>query len=355
MRTTSALFVLATTLAAAACGGEEQQAPPPQPPPAVASVETPPPPATTSTPEPPPKPPITDREKAAMQTAMSALNAHDAKAFSAVYADDAVISVAGLNDVTGRDAIAANIQDWFDTFGDVKVGFNRVWMTGADVVLLEWVINGTYSGGLFGVKATNTPIGHTGLSVLWFDGDGHVKAEHRYGDLGTVMTQVGATKQAARPIPPLPAAPQVAAASGSSNETTNLATAKALYASIEQKAGNDFLGMLADDIEYDGIIHLATVKGKAEGKKFFQTVTGAFPDLKFAIANSWSIGDDAIVEYVMTGTQNGPLGTLATSKRPIRVHAVDVLHMKDGKISRAATYSNSLEMMSELGLFQPKK
>jgi steroid delta-isomerase-like uncharacterized protein len=309
---------------------------------------------TAEAPPPAPKPALADLEKAAMGRAKDALNAHDAKAFAGVYADGAVISVAGLNDVTGRDAIEANMREWFDTFGGMKVGFNRVWMKD-DVVLLEWVINGTQSGDLLGVKGTNAPVGHTGLSVLYFDPDGFVKAEHRYGDLGTVMTQVGAAKQPARPIPPIPAAPDVAVATGSPDEAKNLDTARALYASIEKRSEGDFVPLLADDVEYDGLIHLLTVKGKAEGKTFFENLTRAFPDLKFAVSNGWGVGDYALVEYVVTGTQAGPLGSLKPSKRPINVHAVDVFRIKDGKIAKAATYSNSLELMTELGLFQPKR
>ena len=59
-----------------------------------------------------------------------------------------------------------------------------------------------------------------------------------------------------------------------------------------------------------------------------------------------------IVEYTVTGTQNGPLGALPASKRKINAHAVDIFHLKDGKLDRGWTYSNSLEIMTQLGLFQ---
>jgi steroid delta-isomerase-like uncharacterized protein len=329
-----------------ACGGEQEEV---KPPPTLAPsvpFETPAP--TAEAPPPPPaKPPLADLEKTALAAAGAALNAHDAVKLAGLYADDAVIRVAGLNEVTGRDAIMKNMQEWFDTFSNVKVGFGRVWFAG-DVVVLEWVLNGTYTGDFFGVKGKDQPIGHLGLSVLWFNPDGRVKEEHRYGDLGAVMQQV--TKTAAPPLPTIPDAPQMFAPSGSAEETARLDLVKKLYGAIEKKGESDFLALLADDVEYEG--HLGKVKGRAEAKKFFQSLTKGFPDAAFTVSNAWAVGDYVIVEYTLNGTNKGTLLGLAPTNRPVSVHAVDVVRVEGGKIARAATYSNGLELMTQLGAFK---
>ncbi len=69
--------------------------------------------------------------------------------FASVYADDALISVAGLNEVNGRAGVAKNMTEWFEVFSKAKLGFSRVWVKG-DTMVLEWVINGTHHGELFG-------------------------------------------------------------------------------------------------------------------------------------------------------------------------------------------------------------
>src|SRR4051812_30558352 len=101
----------------AACGGEEPPpvapTPPPPPPPA------PPPPAPP--PEPAPKASMAEMEKEAIADALKALNGADPKKFASIYADDGVISVAGLNEVAGRAAIQQNMTEWFETFKDVKL------------------------------------------------------------------------------------------------------------------------------------------------------------------------------------------------------------------------------------------
>ena len=117
------------TLVVCACGPNNEENPPPKPPPvASVSATTPPPPPidTTPPPTPPPaKPPMAQMQKTAMDTAQNALNAHDAKAFASVFADNAVVAVAGLNELQGKDAVEQNMKEWFETFSKIKLGFNR--------------------------------------------------------------------------------------------------------------------------------------------------------------------------------------------------------------------------------------
>jgi hypothetical protein len=57
---------------------------------------------------------------------------------------------------------------------------------------------------------------------------------------------------------------------------------------------------------------------------------------------------------VLKATQKGQLGTIAPTKRPIAIHVVDIFKIKDGKVVRAWTYQNSLEMQQQLGLLDVK-
>ncbi len=328
---------------AVACGGNEPAPVAPVAPPAPSAEPPPAPPAEPAKAPEPPKPSLAELEKSALVSAATALNGHDAKKVADAYADGAVISVAGLNDLAGKAQIQSNMQEWFDTFSKVKVGWSRIW-TKNDVMVLEWVLNGTHTGELFGVKGTDHPIGHLGLSILTFDKDGHVASEHRYGDLGTVMGQV--TGKGAKPIPAVPAAPEMIAA-GAADEDAKVDAAKAIYGALEKKSEADFIGKMADDVEYEG--HLGSVKGKADAKKFFGAFTKAFPDAKFEVTSSWGVGDYAIVEYALKATHKGPIMGVAPTNRKIIVHAVDVFKMKDGKLVKAQTYSNGLELMNQLG------
>ena len=351
-KTHSALFAAGftvVTLALAACGDDVKPPEVPQTPIAEDASPPPPPPpdpVDAGPPAPPPKPSMKDMQSQAMQAALDGLNGHDPAKFASVYSDGAVIKVAGANEITGRDAIQANMQEWFETFTKIKLGFSRVW-TKDNVVVLEWVINGTHSGQLFGVKGTEQPIGHNGLSIVWFDDDGKVKEEHRFGELGVVMAQIGASKDKARPIPTVPATAELTEAS-SSDDQKLLDSAKAVQAAVLSTKKDDFLNLVSDDVEYDGILSINTVKGKKDAATLFTTLHTAFPDMAFQTQNAWVFGNYTITEYTMTGTQKGKLGTLPASKKPVNVHLVDIYKWKDGKIVRGWTYQNSLELMSQV-------
>jgi len=348
MRRVALALAVVSLFSLAACGED----PPPVVPQAPPVAAPPPPPTVEPVKEtpPPPKPSLAEMQKLGMATALQGLNGHDPKMFASVYADDAVISVAGLNEVNGREGVAQNMAEWFETFSKAKLGFSRVWVKG-DVMVFEWVINGTHHGELFGVKGTEQPIGHYGLSVVQFNADGKVAREHRYGELGTVMTQVNTgAKAKPRPIPEVPAGPETIIAKG--DEDKNVDVAKAALAALESnKKEADFTAVLTDDVEQDGVFHLETSKGKDGAKKFYKSFTTAFPDAKFEVTRALAIGDYAIVESTLKATQKGVLGSIQPTKKPIAVHLVDIFKMKDGKIARAWTYQNSLEMQQQLGLF----
>jgi steroid delta-isomerase-like uncharacterized protein len=326
------------------------------PQPATTAAPLPPPP-TEPKPAPPPAPKksLVEMQQENLEMALKGLNTHDPKMFASVYAENGVINVAGLNEVAGREAIAQNMAEWFETFKDIKLGFSRVWVKG-DTMVLEWVINGKHTGELFGVKGKEQPIGHYGLSVVTFNQDGKVVRENRYGELGAVMTQIGAagTKAKPRPIPPVPDHPEGFSAKNTPEEDKQLEVAKKLLTALEEKKEADFTGLLTDDMEHDGLFHLETSKGKDGAKKFFKQFTTAFPDAKFEVTKAVAIGDYVIAESTLKATHKGQLGTIAPTKRPVTLHLVDIMKMKDGKIARAWTYQNSLELQYQLGLFDVK-
>lgn len=343
-------LIAALTPAVFACGGEE-------PPPATPATPPPPPeppPAPAPPPEPPaPKPTMADLIKEALDGALKAINGADAKKFASVYADNALVEVAGLNEISGRAGVEANMAEWFETFKDVKFGFSRVWIKN-ETVVIEWVINAKHHGELFGKKGTEAQIGHYGLSVVSLDNEGKVANEHRYGELGAVMTQIAGAgaKVRPRPIPEVPASGETINATGAPEEEKNVEVAKNVLASLEGgKKEADFTALLADDVEQDGLFALEMSKGKDGAKKFYKAFTTAFPDAKFEVQKTVGVGEYAIVESILKGTHKGALGSIPATKKPIAIHLVDVMKVKDGKIVKASTYQNSLELQMQLGLF----
>src|SRR5690348_11340608 len=121
---------LGFALAAVACGGPDTTpAPqPPPPPPPITAPEPPPPAATADTPPPLPAPSLSDKIQATVKAIFATQNAYDAKAYAALYADDAVLATAGMPEWKGRASIQTEQQKIFDDVPGCKWGAARVFL-----------------------------------------------------------------------------------------------------------------------------------------------------------------------------------------------------------------------------------
>jgi steroid delta-isomerase-like uncharacterized protein len=337
--------VLAVMLGA--CGGEEAKPQPVVPQPAAPPAA--PPVVEAPKEEAKPAPSLAELEKQTGMGIGQAMNAHDAKKLASFYTENAVIKMAGMPDITGRDAIAAMWQKNFDGVANSKGGANHVYVKG-DVVVVEFAWAGT-DAGMAGMKATEKPVGANGVDIMWFSPEGLVKEQHTYVDMGTIMSQIGASKQKARPVPTVPTTPPaVTVATNSADEQKNVDAATKMFGAFEKKSSDDFMGGASDDITWDDMTQPETMKGKAAGKKYFTAMTTAFPDVKATTQNAWGIGDVVIAEGTITGTQKGAFFGIQPTKKQISLHGVDIIQFKDGKIVSGRSYGNGAEMMMQLGL-----
>jgi len=262
------------------------------------------------------------------------------------------VKVIGAPDLNGRDAIQAEFQKMFDGLSNMKNGATRVFVTKDGPTIVEWASNAKHTGDMHGMKATEKDVGFMGVSVVWFTPDGtQVKEEHVYHDMGTIMSQLGVSKQKARPIPTVPSGMPQIMTPGGADEAKNLDAANKMMGAFEKKSEGDFVGGLADNVEWDDMTQADTMKGKDSGKKFFKMMTTAFPDVKITDAKSWAVGDYVVMESALTGTHKGVLfGTIQPTKKSVNMHGVDIIQYKDGKAVHGWSYGNSGEMMAQLGL-----
>ena len=156
---TLAAVVAATFLAGVGTFGCGDELPPPQTPPPPPTPEPPPLPA-------PPKKTLAELQMAAGQTMNEAFAAGDAKKLAALYAENAVMKMAGAPDVTGRANIEKNLTEFFASFGKIKTGASRVFAKN-DVLVSEWTMNATHSGEFMGDrKSTRLNSSHSTLSRM---------------------------------------------------------------------------------------------------------------------------------------------------------------------------------------------
>lgn len=356
------LGVLMVTWIPLACAGSTESTPPPAPPPAAPIA---PPPVATPAPAPapapePPKPSMLDQQKAHMAANVAAWQAHDAKKLAALYADDVAFgypSMEGWRETKGRADLEKNMGEFFAAFSDAKVTTMRGMHIG-DVMVLEWVLNGTHSGDFMGMKPTGKRLGYRGVSVLWF-GDKGVKREHMYFDHVTFMAQLGSAPKGmtGRPVTEVPAEhqPEWVVAAGNDAEKKNTETVTAFYGVWEKKDPKAFVEMLADDAQHiDYSQPKDAPKGKDAAKKEFESFTKAFPDMKMEKKAVWAAGDYVVVEGVFTGTFKGALGPLKPTNKTGSMHGLDVMKVKDGKLAMGWSYGSGAEFAGQFGLM-PKE
>jgi predicted ester cyclase len=100
----------------------------------------------------------------------------------------------------------------------------------------------------------------------------------------------------------------------------------------------------------DFVVHTPSPDLKIYGlegtRQFFTELRNAFPDLYFTITDQVAEGDKVVTYYVAEGTHKGPFKGIAPTGKRIRITAIDIDRLANGKV--AECWSN----MDELGLLQ---
>lgn len=145
---------------------------------------------------------------ALVQSGFEAFNKHDAKALTAFYADDAVISEQWAPaDTKGKKAIEKQFKELFKAFPDAKDEVGAIWGAG-DYVVVETTFSGTNKAAAPGMgikKATKKKATVRGASVFKI-ADGKVKEHWSFGNGMAFAIQLGLMKP-----PPAPKAAEPAA------------------------------------------------------------------------------------------------------------------------------------------------
>jgi len=292
----------------------------------AADDDAPPPPAK--------KPTLTELEVTAASALIDAIAARDAKKIGEVYASDAVISIIGDRTLTGRDAIVAEYQRWLDGMKDLKFELGRVFQNDGTVVV-EWAFSGTHTGDFLGVKATQSPVGAAGASVLTFDAEGHVTKEERIFDIDTIRKQDDKRAKVGtfRAPPPLPVNVEPHVAKSPADGEAQLAIARALYAAIDNDKPADALALAAEDVAIEDYARPHPVKGKAAARTLLEEYEAALPNRTSTTTMFAADG------YVVADREVHA----STKRRSFVEHFVDVLEIRDGKIARLWTWSNPAE------------
>lgn len=291
---------------------------------------------------------------ASIKTVTDGLNSHDPAKYASVFATDGIVRYAGMPDITGRDAIAADLKNLLTSFPDVKFAFSRV-MTKGNIGVSTWDWNGTDTGGFMGAKPTNRPVGLSGATVAIYNDDGLIKELHIYEDFGTLMQQLDPkAKKGSFRAPPTLATQIETVSAGGPDEDKNAALAKGMYQAFDDHKAKDVCGNGSADFVLDDFGAPGPIKGVKGCTDYLGGMFKGIPDAhQLPLANMWAIGPYTVAEGVTQGTHKGQLGPFKASGKPVALHFIDIGALSGGKYTHFWTYSNGVELLTEIGVIKP--
>jgi len=105
----------------------------------------------------------------------------------------------------------------------------------------------------------------------------------------------------------------------------------------------------ADYVEHspDPMTEAKGIAGLKEGYTMMRT---AYPDVKIIVVNMVAEGDKVIIHQTFTGTNTGAMGPMPATGKQVNADGVDILTLKDGKITEHWAVYDAMKMMEQLGM-----
>lgn len=269
---------------------------------------------------------------ARVQSLVAAFNRHDRAASVAHLAAAATWNRGDGSSLSGREALAEQLQRFFVAFPDAALTATRLLAVEPDAVVVEWLLEGTHLGSwqLPGPQTPRPPTGRAlrvvGADLLRFDRAGEIESDEARIDAATLLAQIGA----AAPPPPAPAAlrdfaARYTAAWGSQDA--------ARVASFYAPNGS---------LSINGQVPAVGRAALAEAAQGFMT---AFPDMQLAMDALLVQGDRAVFQWTLVGTNSGPGGT----GQRVRFSGFEVWEFSaDGLIARSRGHFDSFAYQEQL-------
>ena len=283
------------------------------------------------------------RPMVALAEMVRAVNAGDARAYAALYAPDAVLTIYGGDVLQGRSAIEGYEVGLLRELPGARLGFHAIWQKGPAVVV-RYAVNGRTAGG--------QAMGHEGLLFYRFLPSGLIAEERRYLDSLTPMAQLGALGAvAARPLPAVPVETRgyEARLANGGRERARMDQVKKSLAALDANDTAACLAGLTPDAVVDEMIEARPFVGRPDVTAWLEKWTRAVSGARTEVATMVTVGDCVLVETILSGVLNGTLGPVTASARPFTVHRALVVQFKAGRIGHIRAFMNGKELAQSVG------
>lgn len=254
----------------------------------------------------------------------------------------------------GKEAVQARWEDLLTAIPDMKLHARRIFHQG-DLIVMQVVLTGTHKGDFRGLPPTDKPLGAEVLAWVWHDKDGKAKKVSVVYNEAALLAQMG--KMEGSPVPPIPEIPD-----GEPEIITGEddAAAKKVMKEMYAAGKNGWKLCQEKHCTADTVHHQqsdgTTLKTPEEHQASHDAFFGAFPDLKPKLEENVAFGPDWVLTLAKgKATHKGDLGPLKATKKKVALTYSEVVHLEGGKIKETWGYTNNLDMLAQLGLFQAPK
>lgn len=125
---------------------------------------------------------------------------------------------------------------------------------------------------------------------------------------------------------------------------------RALFAAWSQHDLARIDALFTADGIYEDVPPQRTYRGAEEIRGFLTAIWAWAPDIEFHVTSVAVAGDRAVAEWVMTGTQTGPIGAIPASGNEFSVRGASVLEIEKGKITRNSDYYDLSSLLVQFGV-----
>ncbi len=102
-----------------------------------------------------------------------------------------------------------------------------------------------------------------------------------------------------------------------------------------------------DFVDHSGMSESSGIDGT---KAFFTMMFAAFPDMHMEIHQMLAEGDQVMTYKTFHGTHQGPFMSILPTGKQVSVDVMDILTIKEGKITEHWTVTDMLGLLQQLGV-----
>lgn len=121
---------------------------------------------------------------------------------------------------------------------------------------------------------------------------------------------------------------------------------------VEEVYNQGNLDVVDEIVASDFVIHSSSedIHGPEGTKQYVAMLRAAFPDLHISITDQIAEGDRVATRWIAQGTHTGAFQGIPPTGKPVRVTAIDIDRVANGKVVECWTNVDELGLLQQLGV-----